>query len=416
MMRKIKILSVLGFMLLLGACSESDGSVGNESVERETAGIVATERADGAVETTEAGDELSSSDEAVVSMDMPYSLVWSGPGVELIDFSTGESRGTFMADGGGMIWNFFPFDNGYFGLVVEYGFEGGNTIGVDADGNFAVSDGSGSENSQDEAGLRFYILNDELTVVEDLEITNEELQDAMVRFGMDVVFEGGQLVIYYPTYWVRAAWGYDEHQSIRRYHIHTGITEDVFDILDETLVLREVRRVMPERIAFTGGVLHNETGALRYGFVDLTTGETTVFEESAFPINSNDKLHVVGSTVLIREELAPPTMGVPSGVSVLRGEVVVFNVITGENHVMQLDGLESHWAVLSADGNYVITVCPSLSYLKKYEISSGQLVAQQGIDLPGERVVNIVPLPDGQFGVRSATVDGIVHFELVSLS
>ena len=410
--KKIKIFGIVAMFFILVACNESGGNPGNGDIDGSTLAQETPNQ-----DATSTGADSESSNEIVASVDSPYHLVWYGLGVALIDFSTGEMMGTFEAEAGAMIWNFFDFDNGYFGLLVEYGIGDGNiSIATNADGNITMTDSFGNEINQDEVGLRFLILDEDLAIVDELEITNEDLQDHMVQFGMHAVYEAGQLVIYYVTYWMRTLWGYEEFQSIRRYHVYSGITEDLLEITDETLLLQEVRHITFERIAFRGSILHNEPRGLLYGFVDLTTGEMTVFEESDFPIHSNDRIQVVNSTILIREELAPPTMGVlGASISVLRGEVIVFNVVTGENHLIRLEGLESNWAILSLDGRYIVTVDGALSYLRKYDATSGSLVAEQAIHIQGERILDIIPLSDGRYGVRSATVEGIIHFELVTL-
>ena len=407
-MKKIKIWGLIAIMFLLTACNERTS---NETEQESNSTITQETSTQNTTPTLENNDPDNGSY-------LPYYLVWYGLEVALIDFTTGEKMGTFAVEEDVVLWNFFNLSNGYFALLVEHGLgDGLSSIIWDEEGNQTIIDGSGNEINPDDINLRMLILNNELTIVDDLEITNEDLQDITVRFGMDVVYEEGQIVIYYVTdWWVQMLQDYEELQSIRRYNLHAGVTDELFKISDTALLLEKVRRMTPEVIAFTGTALHSEIDALRYGFINLTTGEIVVFEESAFPINSYDRLHTSNSTVLIREELAPPTMGVwGAPISVLRGEVVVFNVSTRENRLIQLDGLESHWATLSLDGRYVVTVDPTFSYFRKYDISSGNLAVEYAINMQGDRVREITALPDGRYGIRIATEDGTIHFNLVTL-
>lgn len=100
----------------------------------------------------------------------------------------------------------------------------------------------------------------------------------------------------------------------------------------------------------------------------------------------------------------------------MRGEVIIFNVETGVSQLISLDGVESHWAMPSLDGRYIVTIDPTFSYFRKYEISTGNLVIEYAIHIQGDRVQNIVELPDGNFGIRLSNIDGASYFQLITLS
>ena len=334
----------------------------------------------------------------------------------LIDGMTGQSLGRFdVPEGEVIVGEVLNFGNGYFGLWVDNVTDDSSMwiINPDTGDLDNLADVTGVVH--DEKRLRLLVLDGDLTIIHDLEITNTDLQDTLTQFGSHVTYESGQLLVYY----VVDAWmSYinDENQTIRRYNVHTGEMEILFEMNDRSLIISEIALVGFEKIAFRGTIWHNEDNALRYGFIDLTTGVMTVFEEEHFRVN-HDGLVVAGSSVLITEEFSPPTMGGGNVFQVDRGEVIVFNVETGHRQVIDVGGVSSFWAVLSLDGRYAVTVDETFSYLRKYDVTSGQLSFEVLISLAGDHVTAIIPLPNGDFGIRSMTLDsGLTsHFKLVTL-
>lgn len=249
-------------------------------------------------------------------------------------------------------------------------------------------------------------------------VTDEDFSYTGSLSSAQPVFEGGELMVYYVFTQMQAFW-HDDVQSIRRYNVHTGETEVLFEFEDTDLHLNRVIRVTPELMAFRGTRLNVER-AVEYGFANVTTGEFTVFDESNFHFN-HEGFMAAGPHVLLTEELIPPVMGQPGGFDVARGEVIALNVETGNNRVIQLEGLESFWAILSLDGRYVVTVDPTLSYLRKYDVETGELAVEQAINLDGDRIWEIIPVGRGQYGIRSVTtptseeVEAQFHFELITL-
>jgi len=299
-MKKIKILGLLAMLFLAAACNNENNVITNEPQQGVT---FATEETQSIPTVT----TIQNEDEPyVVINDSPYQMVFDGLGVALIDFSTGETVGTFEPGEMEMFWNFFNLNNGYFASLVEYGIPEGGFMSIeDEDGSrVIIMDDSGDEIHQDDITLKIIIFDNELEIVDELVITNEHLQDSIVRFSMDVVYESGELFIYYMTDFMRVHWGEEEYQSIHRYNIHTNTTYTLARI-EELLSLPKVRCI-GDFIAFTGST---EDEILQYGFIDLRNDTTTRWEESNFSINSYDQLQTVGSTVLIREILAPPVMG-----------------------------------------------------------------------------------------------------------
>ena len=396
-MKKKKILGLITLLFLLAACESN----GNEYEEQVLPGTEAETASTGVVTERETdGDDLIEN----LDFSSAYRLDWGGDReVVLIDYATGESRATLELPEGEWIWGVYNFNNGYFGLFV-----GDGTLT-----DFFI------ERAEDER-LRYLILDEELNVIEELFITNEDLiaPHSMANFGKHITYENSQLFVYYITDAMMVPWGYMDYQEIRRYNVHTGVTETLIQ-LDEKLQLPKVRRINANMIAFTGSIWHTSDGEIRYGFLDLTTGTITSWEDPAFPINSYDQLKTAGTTVLIREALAPPVMGEwGTGISVVRGEVITFNVATGERKIIQLEGLESYWATLSLDGRYIVTVDPNFSYLRKYDTTTGNIAAEIEIQFEGNGISRIIALPNGDYAIDGFTLstDGErteTHFLLV---
>lgn len=334
-------------------------------------------------------------------------LTWgsSNDYVSLIAVTTGATVGYFAVDEQETIWQVFNFENGYFGLLV--GDRG--TAEEIAEGVFI------STNHNQDEQLRYLVLNQALQVIADLPITDEGTYGLAYIgswLGSYVYFTGTELLVYYPFTAIQAIW-YDSVQGIRRFNATTGVTQNLVAITEPGLDLNQIVRVNAETIAFRGHRL-NLYGQLEYGFINLTTGTMTLFSEPDFNAN-HDGLITRGEHVLIAEEFAPPTMGVAGGLSVLRGEVLAFNVVTGVNRVISLDGLASFWATLSLDGRYVVTVDEQLAYLRKYDVATGQLVNQVAVNLVGERIILLHPLSATEFLVQTTGNDGINPFELIEI-
>jgi len=364
-MEKIKILGLIALLLVLVACGSEE-----ESIE---------------VNETTAPDEV---EDATTQLH----LIWGSTNhyVVLIDGLTGEEVARYERSSGEIISGIFNLGNGYFGLLIREASEE------------EIAEGFFVSTLEDDERHRYLILDESLNVIEDLVVTNEDFSYVGALFSAQPVFEGGELMVYYVFTQMQAIW-YDDVQSIRRYNVHTGETEVLFEFEDEALHLDRVVRVTPELIAFRGTRLNVER-AVEYGFANLTTGEFQLFDEADFHFNHSGFMSQ-GSHVLITEEFIPPVMGQFGGEpEVERGEVIVFNVETGVNRLIQLEGLESFWAILSLDGRYVVTIDPSHAYLRKYDVETGELAVEQAIDLEGARIEEIIAVSRGQYGVRMVTV------------
>ena len=394
-MKKLVVLVGMLTVLVLGACSNTseDVATGNLDMPQatDTPGVL--------VDTENGFDDSVVGNVAHFSI---HYLTWGGMSTyaTLIDVTTGEVAGNFVVADNEIIWDILNFANGYFGVLV-------GTVSPADEFGF-ITDNSDSE-------LRYVVFDATLEVVGEFAMTDEGtygLGYVGSRMGSHAVFTGTELLIYYPFTTMQAAW-YDSVQSIRRFNATTGETEILTEVTEVGLNLNRVMRVTPEIVAFTGNRT-NVYGQLEYGFVNLTTGAVTVFSEPNFNANHSGFM-THGEHVLITEEFAPPTMGVPGGLSVLRGEVVVFNVMTGANRVINVGGIGSFWAILSGDGRYVVTIDENLNYLQKYDIATGNLAHSQRVDLDGSRVWQLLSATASSYLVQTASDGGVNPFEIIML-
>ena len=378
-MKKLKFLGLIAIILLLVACNGGDESVTGDGLE--TPGS----------EVPLGGVDPADDENGAVLESLAYLVLGSTSDyVALIDALTGHSLATFEREDGQWIWDIFNFDNGYFGLLV---------------GDAELSeDGLGLDIPDDER-LRYLILDQNLTVIDELLITNEDLQDWSTRHSSYVSYEAGQLVVYYVFDWMQAIWaGDDQRQSIRKYDVHTGETEVLVETDDEALFLSKIWRLTSGKIAFTGNRLNDEVN-IYYGFIDLATGAVTTFYQSGFRFT--DKVSLANERFLLNEDFSAPTVGVGM-LSVDLGVVLVVDAQTGRNYVVQLNGMESVWARLSLDGNYIVTIDETGNYFRKYEIPNGNLIYEVRLDTearPGSWL-EIIPIADVGYAVYSIDENG----------
>jgi len=316
--------------------------------------------------------------------------------ISVIDLLSNEELSRFILDDDLVVRGAFSFNNGYFALLV------------------------GKENRQDgridlsiNEQLRYLILDYSLNLIAELFITDDGLQRSFYHFGSDVFYENNQFVVYYVTDWMEAEIN-GENQSIRRYNVHTGQTDILFEMDDNELSINRIRKVTEEIIAFTANRLSDEVN-LHYGFIDFQTGEMTVFYE-AFNLSYRN-LAILAPYVLLAESLTAPTMGERRVIdAVERGEVIVINVETGQRHHIDLPSIESIWAILSKDGQHVVTAYENANLFRKYDIETGDLVFEQLFEFKGDTLDELIPISSNVYLVRSSNCnsDGTFYRELLT--
>jgi len=394
--KKIKFWGLVAMMLfVLVACNN-----GNEYVEKDDLSTPETEAPVVGVDTE--SSENSSEDDRIILGKMPH-LVRGADNfhVTLIDVLTGAELGEFTVESGQNIWDFFDFGNGYFGALVSNN--------VDDDGNSLWIVNEDTEDDQltpggdvlhDEENWRYLVFDAELNVVNEILITDENLQSWNGHFTTHVMYHDGGLVVYYITHLAP--------QIIYSYNAYTGITDVFLEVDDDTLFFSDIYMMPSGHMAFRATRINDEVD-VHYGFIDLDTVEISLFSESNFRPSSNlNGLSVSGSSLLINEDFAAPTMGGGNVLSVDRGEVLVANIETGDDYAVRLNGKESAWASLSIDGNYVVTVDATGNYFRKYEIVSGNLINEVRLDAEIRTGwwLEIIPISESKYAVYSTDNNG----------
>jgi len=299
--------------------------------------------------------------------------------VLLTNLLSNDILASFSVTEGSIIHRTFNFNNGYFALLVGYA----NT----------TSDGV-IEFAENEY-LHYIILDESLAVLEVVYLTNEHLQSSFSHPSVqNIYFEDEQLIIYYVVGWVQAYWD-EELQSIRRYNVHAGETDILFEVSDESLSINEISRVTDHIFAFTANRIDDELN-LHYGFICFESEEMTTFSE---PFNLG--MITTSSNYVLLTESVDPQNAMQGIFEVTRGEVIILNTETGNQYFIPLDGLESTWARLSLDGQHIVTIDKDSSMFRKYDINSGDLVLEQVINIDGDVLETFTPLTTNTYLIIS---------------
>ena len=385
--------------LILSACSrelENEFFDNNREIEADDI------EADDILEVTSEND--SSEEEASFSY-----LTWDSKndnGIVLIDLMTSEEINALTLDEGTLILNILNSTNGYHAILVGI---------LDEDDTWDFFSNEGIQ-------FAYWVLDNELNVIEELFITNESLLSNWFTLfsSSDTVFLDDQLVIYYvenrrgifSSNWT------DENQYLRSYNIHTGATGIIFEIEDVDLVLEEIRKIDSDMFFFVGSRMSSQTG-VHFGFIDLAAENLIIYNENF----NRGELNFSGDHIIFAEGL--DSTGIIPGqpnttMEVERGEVIILNINTQNQYHIQLPGVESIWATLSLDGRYIVTIDDTFTFLKKYDIETGVLISEQEVNIEGETFLGIMVLPnDGYYKLLShdliadTVIDDITHQEIM---
>jgi len=231
--------------------------------------------------------------------------------------------------------------NGYYGILLIEGIEIG-------DGWFTI-------HSDMDLLLTLLVLDGKLNLVQSVEITDEYLiSDGL--FSVSISNEQESLKIYYLS-----------GNRIYYYDVNTRQTNLVSE-LDEMYLLLNLEVISHNYIAFLGEHVNNPS--LKYfGVINLETGEIQSHQLD-FPAL---ELIVQGHYLLLTENVPPAFAG-----GVPNGDVVVFNFISGEYNIIQLESYESTQAIV-VDNRYVLT--GSHKIIRLYDIVSNELVLEQELTI-----------------------------------
>lgn len=320
----------------------------------------------------------------------------------LVDVLTNEIVNEFWVEGDHLIVSTQTFPGGYYGAFIMDGME----IVRDDEG-FLVSWGS---SSTDNLSLSLWLFDADLHVGDRFEITDESLFFEWSR--STVLWIDGAPLIYYHDSMLG--------EGLYVYHATTNSRELVMEMENGFLINQLQPTSMPDLLAFYGSRLGDEIHTY-YGVINLET-QHMKYAQTDLPVSG---MVVQGNYLLLTENPPPSVQG---GVS--RGEVVLFNLTTGEDRIIQLDPHESRGAMVIGD-RYVLT--GSHEWIRLYDIETNSVRLEHPpsvemirikseINASGEHVEGTYPhihtflaIEAGLYAVIFDGGDGTLHAELIVL-
>ena len=171
--------------------------------------------------------------------------------------------------------------------------------------------------------LSLFILDDMLNIIEEIEITDSAL--IMTNHIAAVSYEQDRLLIYYPDW-----------QCIYVYNVNEQVSTRVVS-MEEDIFLNQVRVISANELAFTARGFDDDVN-FYYGLINLETLEIQLFYEAHF---HQHQMIVYGYNLILTDDS--------------RSEIIVLNLLTRENRIIQLDNNESQNVKLVGDGRFILT-------------------------------------------------------------
>ena len=375
--------------------------------------IACTSREESEMPETDSEIAYENSEQETVDSQELY-LIWNDEidnSVVLIDAISNERLLILTLDDEWEIIDIFNSNDGYFALFVAIPI---SEEDVNDENIFDFFSNFGDY-------VKYLILDEELNVIDELFITDERLLSNWFTIARTsyTTFVDGQLMIYYVEDQLNFfALRDSDDNALRRYNLHTGTIDILFEIPYENLFIRAIRKIDNETVFF---VFNQSVDAdAKFGFLDLTTEELNTFNESFDWAGWQDQFPFSGNHVLFNEAPDPNYLvpGQADNFVLARGEVLIINVETRQRHFVGLPGLESMHATLSLDGQYIVTIDDAFTFFRKYDVITGSLIFEQEVNIEGESFRGIVVLPTGDYELLSSTllvdivIDGIYHQEI----
>jgi len=329
------------------------------------------------------------------SLEILPQIMWdyNYQGIILLDLVTNEILADFRAEAGNRVSSVYQLANGDVGVIVTPNLQG--TFEFDGNIYMVLED-----NTEIEATATFILFDQELNLIEEIEITDTSLM--LNHWYSDISADEGQLKIYYPV-----------NNRIYAYNLSTHTTEFIVEVELELSYLR--LEVIANQIVFLA--MDSNWDASYCGVIDLETKQVS-FSQMDMLV---EQLMVQGDYALLTERLAA-FFGVP-----IRGEVVLFNIPTGESRLFTVAEYESTNAIVIAD-RYVLT--GSTSYIRLYDIRTNELVLEQspsidltvelgadGDPIDGRRpgIHTFLTVSEGLYAVVFNVGDGTFHVEFIAV-
>ena len=338
---------------------------------------------------------------------------WNGDDVNqiaLINVITDEIILSYEFDEYEYIEHVWTLNNGYHvAWVGEENFRNREFRIWQAQEEFGADFSSTTQDDRTEAerNMRMVIFNESLLYIESLPFTQGHIRlsnSALTMIDNELLIYGIRNM-YSPT---APTW------DVMRHNIHTGEVVVLFEH-DREPTLTTVEFVDDHRI-FIWYTIGAGTPQVRtfYGLLDVETGQIDSFEQSGF---LNGGIYFTDSKVILTEPTA-------FGEFDLRNEIVVFDIETLEQQLLQLGHGETLLARPSLDGNHIVTISRRESVFRKYDINS-MLFEEISIDLPDDFEYwlsfwfgGVIPMTSDTYLVRlvAGSFDEMVfHDQIVTL-
>ena len=218
-----------------------------------------------------------------------------------------------------------------------------------------------------------------------------------------ISYEQDRLKIYYPV-----------GNHIYSYDVNSHEVNLIREI-DEMFFLTNLEIVSHRQLAFLSENL-DCTEQKYFGVVNLESGEAQS-QQLDFPVS---KMIIQGSYLLLTENTPPAFWG-----GILRGEVIVFNFITGESYIIKLEGYESANAIV-IDNRYILTGTHEL--IRLYDIQTNELILERQPSIEMIHIESTVSeegiyphihtfllVSPGLYAIVFDTGDGSFHVEFVMI-
>jgi len=333
---------------------------------------------------------------------LPYIIVdQEANSIVLIDLLTNERLADFSVEEDEMVLGFYSFPDHHYNVLVMA------DIDRDEEGGFALSFGGDSDENRT---LTFLVLDASLNPIQTFEITDEQLFFGI--WNAAVVFVDEEILVYYHDFMFGS--------GLYVYNVNTNSRSLVMEV-ENGLFLGKIQSTsLPDHLAFQGGRLDDEIHTY-YGVIDLESGRIQ-YSQTDLPTSM---MMVQGNYLLLTEN--PPAAfqrGVP------RSEVVVFNLVTGEERILQLEGYESMNAIVIGD-RYVLT--GTYEQIRLYDIQTNDMVLERQpsvemvrieseMDADGELIEGVYPsihmflaINNYLYAVIFDIGDGTLHVELITI-
>lgn len=223
-----------------------------------------------------------------------------------------------------VVWGMFQIKNGYKGILGITGvIDGSLSFPFPEDSNITMS---------------LYILDDELNLIDEFEITDERLM--MHLHGSAIVHDNGNWLIYYA-----GGWDVNLDRISRNIYVYDTKNNEtsLFFELDEGILPSNVQFISTNQLGFNAGTGEEGSSILYYGMIHLETKALQLFELDALGFQSGTVVH--DHYVLFPAILTPD----------FQGEIIVLDLRTGNYRKIQLDDYESTAAQIIGNGRFILT-------------------------------------------------------------